>query len=117
MNRKTIARALLVIGAVGTAWMLSRDWPHEQPIVIRLDDRAGQTERLAVRIVSPNGDTLRETRFQYAKGAAPRAVDVRPSLANGSYAVEVEVESNGSVQTRTHHVTLQGSRVTIYTSR
>ena len=61
-----------------------------------LGSRASDVEELTVRWTSPTDpEFTRQTMLHFQRGSAPRVVHTEPRLADGDWAVEVEVASGG----------------------
>jgi uncharacterized protein (DUF2126 family) len=122
MDRRTrLARLLLLLAALGSAYMLSRHWPTDQSVHIVLGDAAPRVLELRVRyaeLTSAHDDWQREVSFHYAAGRAPRIVNHEPRLVSGDYDVEIEIERTAEppdarTVSVTRHVTFDGHTMSI----
>lgn len=117
MDRKRIARMVLLAAALVVAMLLFKHWPKDQTVHYVLGDTAPHVEELDARW-APADDKAddpgheswaREVTFHYAPGQAPRVVTHEPRLADGDYLVEVElVADNDQTSIVRKHVTLSG---------
>jgi hypothetical protein len=127
-RRRTLARALLVIGAVYLGGMIARTLPRDQTLVFRIGAEPSAPRRLRVAWTRV-GDSD-------ASGGATLLIRTRPSeirqhatLPNGDYVVTIEVDLkeestrpdvNSAIGGETiseHRVTLRGGETIIRLGR
>jgi hypothetical protein len=100
MDRKRIARFVLVAGALIVAVHFARQWPKDQTVHYILGDGAPAIEEIDARWAENGGPSggdewTREATFRYAPGHAPRIVTHEPRLPDGDYTVEIAIVASG----------------------
>ena len=114
MTKRRFAQLVLLVGALGVFYFLSRSWPKDQ--VLRFDLGAAATRVEELRVFY--GDAEHGADWHYRAGKAPRIVESEPRLPDGEYAVEIDVAANGRHASVTRRVRLEaGSTTTIDLSR
>jgi len=129
-HRGRAARGVLVVGGAALACSLARQSPRDETVHVVLGNAAPRVEEVRVRwgqagsegrggAPAPGPDAtwsreLREARFQFDRGRAPRVVTEQIRIPRGEYVVEVEVE-RGAVPPELvrRRVSVDGSTVTI----
>ncbi len=114
MNRTWLARAALLAGGLGAAYMLRGKAPVETEVTIKLD-RAASAEQVTVRV----GTVAREwhSTATFHPQGPDATMRMRPNVAPGTYLVEVEVETSAGSRTQEHRVLLNGNPVVVYGPR
>ncbi|HVR19128.1 MAG TPA: hypothetical protein VMS65_05520 [Polyangiaceae bacterium] len=93
-KRRRLAILVLAIGAAAVVVTVSKDYPHEQPVVFRLPDTKRAT---LVASFTRVGETEASTGFTLELGdRAFRDVNHTIRLPNGDYIVTVEVRRERS---------------------
>jgi hypothetical protein len=122
VNLRRLAPLALVVPAVAAGATLKPRWPKDQSVRYDLGSAAGRVEELDARWAPQDGkapsghgedDWAREATFRYGSGRAPRVVSHDLSLADGDYALEVELRADGRSSLVHRRVTLQGGVTTI----
>ena len=117
MSRALRVRNVLSLAlAVGVAIWLARRSPTDQTIHYVLGNEASRVEELDARWddnPSADGprDWVREAKYRYQPGTAPRIITHEPRLRNGDYLVELEVALAGPLPSRAvlhKHIHLTG---------
>jgi hypothetical protein len=114
MTKRRFAQVVLLVGALGVFYFLSRAWPRDQ--VVRFDFGAAAPRVEELRFFF--GDAEHGADFHYEPGKAPRIVESDLRLPDGDYTVDVDVGTHGAHATQTRKVHLSsGSTVTVDLSR
>jgi hypothetical protein len=124
VDRKRIARLLVLAAGLMVALYFARSWPKGQTVHYVLGDGAPRVEEVEARwaAAGDGDDWMRQTTFQYAPGTAPRIVTHEPRLPDGEYIVEIEIVASGPGVPPEHstehstvrrHVTLSGGATSI----
>jgi hypothetical protein len=117
MDRRRIARVILLVAAVGIVLLLGKKWPKEQTVHYVLGDAAPRVEEVDARWAEgrARGDDswFREATFRYPPGGAPRVVTHEPRMPDGDYTVELEIVASNGKNVVTRHVRLEGGVTTI----
>jgi hypothetical protein len=118
MDRKRIARIVLLVAALAVALLLGQKWPKDQTVHYVLGDAASRVEEIDARwgesrARDEGGKWFREATFRYAQGAAPRVVTHAPRMPDGDYTVELEIVASNAKNVVTRHVRLEGGVTTI----
>lgn len=113
MSRKRIASIAFLVFGLAVAFYLSSRAPREQHLRIVLGAAAPEVSGVALRYLGQDGETLREASFSFASGAAPRVVSHEPSLPDGDYRVEIDVDARDGRRTLQRRVTLGGGSTQI----
>jgi hypothetical protein len=93
LRRVSQARRLAVLALGLTAAMyLGARSPKEQHVRLMLGDAAPQVTQLEVRYVREADEVVRQARFSFAPGQAPRVVAHEPSLPDGDYRIVVDID-------------------------
>jgi len=107
-NRFRIGKfALLALGIVAAVYFSTKA-PREQHVNFVLGDIASDVRELDIAYVADDGDVAREVRLSYADGAAPRVVSHDPKLADGTYALRIEIGTRERRVSVERSVTLGG---------
>lgn len=114
MKRAWLARAALLAGGLGAAYMLRGKAPVETEVTIKLD-RATSAEQVTVRVGTLAHEWHSTATFHPQGPEAP--LRMRPNVAPGTYLIEVEVETKAGSRTQDHRVVLNGSPVVVYGPR
>ncbi len=114
MNRVWLARAALLAGGLGAAYMLRGKAPVETEVTIKLDS-AANAEQVTVRVGTLQREWHSTATFHPEGPDAP--LRVRPNVAPGTYLIEVDVETRAGTRTQEHRVALTGNPVTVYGPR
>jgi hypothetical protein len=104
--------AVLAIAAAVFAYLRTQS-PQEQHVRIVLGDGAPQVVGVRLEYVDPGGDVAREAHFTYEAGHAPRIVVHDPSLKNGEYRLQIEIDARDGRRTVQRQVTLGGGSTQI----
>jgi hypothetical protein len=115
---RRLAPLLLVGAALGVYATVGNKLPHEQTVTLDLGREAPSVTGLTLTFVDPRGsgeEPVRSTHWNFAPGTAPRRVEARVRLADGSWTTEVEVEQKGTAETRhwSSRVDLRGEQVVL----
>jgi hypothetical protein len=114
MNRRGLARFVLLAGALMVSTLLARHWPKDQTVHYILGRGAPQVEELDARWASgdpakgsPGAPDVRadedwtaQASFRYAAGQAPRVVTHELRLADGEYTVQIEIVTSSPPEGR-----------------
>ena len=106
-SRRAFSLLILVAGGLAAFWF-SREGPREQHLRVVLGDASQEVTGLAVAYEKEGGETVREARFSYGRGTAPRVVSHDPSLPDGPYRLRFEVDVREDRRTVERQVTLGG---------
>jgi hypothetical protein len=114
VSKRRFAQLVLLTGALGVFYFLSRAWPKEQVLRFDLGLAAARVEEVRVSY----GDQEHGADYHYAAGAAPRVVENQLRLPDGDYTVETDVAAHGQHATQIRKVHLEsGSSTTVDLSR
>jgi hypothetical protein len=113
-RRRRLAPLALVAAAAAAYLVLGPKVPKDQTVHVVLGDASPRVTEVDVRY-APAGeqDFAREASFRYAEGAAPRIVTHSPRLADGEYAVEIELHTQKGHANVARRVKLEGDPVSI----
>jgi hypothetical protein len=130
MDLRRLAPLALLVPAVAAGATLKPHWPKDQSVRYDLGAAAPRVAELDVRW-APYGDAIgvksakgppaggadedwaRAATFRFGPGQAPRVVSHAPRLADGDYAVEIELQAGGRTATVHRRVTLAGGVTTV----
>lgn len=114
--RRLVGRAgpvlLVVAGALVLGGLLDRA-PKTQSIRLMLGEGARTTRAVRVRYENGSGELEREAQLQFAPGAAPRVLALEPTLADGAYTLQIEVEREEGRALVERRVTLSGGTLQV----
>jgi hypothetical protein len=115
MTKRRFAQLVLLVGALGVFYFLSRAWPKDQ--VVRFDLGAAAAPRVTdLRVFF--GDSEHGESWHYELGKAPRVVESDVRLPDGDYTVEIDVGAGDKRASATRKLHLEsGSTTTIDLSR
>lgn len=99
--------AFLLFGAA-VALYLGRFSPREQSVRFVLGDGAKDVRVLEVGYETEAGEIVRDARFAFEEGRAPRVVSHAPSLPDGDYRLQLHVETREGRRSAERRVTLGG---------
>src|ERR1700722_18096687 len=122
--RRRIARLVVLVAVAATYFTLSNRWPKDNVVHVVLGPAAPEVAGLHLRYASVpkytknapvDEDWTREATFSFPDGSAPRIVTHEPRIADGDYAVEIEIlkASHAIVKVRRPHVPLAGGTTSI----
>ncbi len=110
--------------------LFAKKIPHEQTVRIVLGDAAPRVTEVHVRYAEraanaqkggpgdgATAEWLRDATFQFARGSAPRIVSHLPSLADGDYLVEIDVQTAEKPATIDRRVTFSGGTTSLDVSQ
>jgi len=98
---------LLGAGLLATLYVGSKA-PREQHVRLVLGTSAASVRRVDLAYAAEGGEVVRETRFAFEEGHAPRVVPHEPELADGDYRLRIEVDTTGGRRSIERRVTLGG---------
>lgn len=101
-----VALASLVVAVAGRA-------PRAQSIRLVLGDRAAETRAILVRYLDGDGELEREADLRFGRAGAPRVVSLEPTLADGPYTLQIEVEREEGRTVVERRVTLSGGTLQV----
>jgi hypothetical protein len=128
MDKKRLARWLVLAAVLMVALVFARQWPRDQTVHYVLGDSAALVTQLDARwaggAVATDEDWTRVASFRYAPGKAPRIVTHELRLPDGDYTVEIEIHAAEALKDAAHapeegdvtvrrHVTLSGGATSI----
>jgi hypothetical protein len=112
-GRRRFFPLVLLAGGVALTLHLSSKAPHEQHVRLALGDTARDVTSIEVVYVTDDGDVVRTTRLAFDEGKAPRIVALDPELANGDYALRVEIGARGGRRAVERRVKLGGGTTSV----
>lgn len=113
-SRRRIA-GLLLAGGLATSVLALTQWaPVEQEITLRLGGERAHLRSLAVAVLDGQGETLGESRWHFSSRQPPPSLSLHLRAPRGEGVVRIATSGEGGDElVREHHVTLNGSPLTI----
>lgn len=119
VNPQHLARWVAIGAALLVGLAIMRNAPHDQTVRVDLGAHAAEVEVVRVkysRAEENKREEQREVSLAFKPGEAPRIVSHEARLANGKYAVELEIHTTKGATLRTERVVdLEASPVTLPT--
>lgn len=113
-SRRRTAGLLLAGGLAASLLALTQWAPVEQEITLRLGGERARLRSLDVAVLDGQGETLGESRWHFSSRRAPPSLSLRLRAPRGEGVVRVATSGEGGDElVREHHVTLNGSPLTI----
>lgn len=116
LDRRRLGPLVLIGAGVVMMLFLGPKMPRDQLVHVVLGDAAARVSEVRIRYADPDAsdaDFAREATFRYAQGAAPRVLTHEPRLANGEYALEIEISKGNDRAMVKRQVKLDGSPVSV----
>jgi hypothetical protein len=127
MTRRRVARLVILVAGFAVYFTLSSRWPKDNVVHIVLGAAAPEVSQVSVRYASSGAartaqgdeDWTRGASFSFPDASAPRIVTHEPRLADGDYAVEIEIvkTSHAIVRVERPRVSLAGGTTSIDVSQ
>jgi hypothetical protein len=106
--RRALLKFGLLAAGLAVAAYFGAKAPRDQHVKLVLGSSADRVTGLEIQYIAADGDLARAARMAFEAGAAPRVVSHEPHLADGDYALRIDLDTREGRRTTERRVTLGG---------